>query len=165
MSYKLKLLIFINVIALMLSVASFAETNEPTWKINTAKNIDIHQFITQISTITGKTFIVDPKLRGQVTVISDTPLDKEGVYELFLSVLRLQNYTAVPSGNLVKIQQSATGKQAPGLSGDLSKLAPEGLVTRVIRARRFSQRHTISSLSFRQIPHYPEMQRMSKLMR
>ena len=129
----LKLAIKSLVILLALHLNAIAQ--EPTWKINTAKNIDIHQFISQIAAITGKTFVVDPKLRGQVTVISDAPLDQEGVYELFLSVLRLQNYTAVPSGNLIKIQQNATGKQAPGLYGNLSDLPPEGLVTRVIRAQ------------------------------
>ena len=134
MKSKVYLSFFFTVTACF-SVSTETQSQEPTWKINTAKNIDIHQFINQISSITGKTFVVDPKLRGQVTVISDAPLDKDGVYELFLSVLRLQNYTAVPSGNLVKIQQSATGKQAPGLSGDLESLAPEGLVTRVIRAQ------------------------------
>ena len=135
MKSKVYLSFFIFTVTTCFSVSTETQSQEPTWKINTAKNIDIHQFINQISSITGKTFVVDPKLRGQVTVISDAPLDKDGVYELFLSVLRLQNYTAVPSGNLVKIQQSATGKQAPGLSGDLESLAPEGLVTRVIRAQ------------------------------
>ena len=135
MHYKVYLSILIFTLAACFSVSTQTQSQEATWKINTAKNIDIHQFINQISSITGKTFVVDPKLRGQVTVISDAPLDKDGVYELFLSVLRLQNYTAVLSGNLVKIQQSATGKQAPGLSGDLESLAPEGLVTRVIRAQ------------------------------
>ena len=135
MKSKVYLSFFIFTVTACFSVSTETQSQEPTWKINTAKNIDIHQFINQISSITGKTFVVDPKLRGQVTVISDAPLDEDGVYELFLSVLRLQNYTAVPSGNLVKIQQSATGKQAPGLSGDLESLAPEGLVTRVIRAQ------------------------------
>ena len=135
MKSKVYLSFFIFTVTACFSVSTETQSQEPTWKINTAKNIDIHQFINQISSITGKTFVVDPKLRGQVTVISDAPLDKDGVYELFLSVLRLQNYTAVPSGNLIKIQQSATGKQAPGLSGDLESLAPEGLVTRVIRAQ------------------------------
>ena len=59
-------------------------------------------------------------------------MGKDGVYELFLSVLRLQNYTAVPSGNVIRIQQSATGKQTPGAVGGLSDAAPEELVTEII---------------------------------
>ncbi|MEC7077728.1 MAG: type II secretion system secretin GspD [Pseudomonadota bacterium] len=96
------------------------------------KRADIQEFVAQVAKITGKTFIVDPKLKGQVTVISDTPLGKDGVYALFLSVLRLQNYTAGPSGDVVRIQQSATGKQTPGVLGRPESAAPEELMTEVI---------------------------------
>ena len=109
-----------------------AENNEQqTWQMAT-KRADIQEFVAQVAKITGKTFIVDPKLKGQVTVISDTPLGKDGVYALFLSVLRLQNYTAVPSGDVVRIQQSATGKQTPGVLGRPESAAPEELMTEVI---------------------------------
>ena len=108
---------------LLLSIAlgptqvPMAENAEPeTWQMAT-KGANIQEFVAQVARITGKTFIVDPKLKGQVTVISDTPLGKDGVYALFLSVLRLQNYTAVPSGDVIRIQQSATGKQTPGALG------------------------------------------------
>ena len=54
------------------------------------------------------------------------------MYELFLSVLRLQNYTAVPSGDVIRIQQSATGKQTPGAQDNALNAAPEELVTEII---------------------------------
>lgn len=104
---------------------------ERTWQMAT-KGADIQEFVNQVAKITGKTFIVDPRLKGQVHVISETPLGKQAVYELFLSVLRLQNYTAIPSGNVIRIQQSATGKQTPGSLGGLSNAAPEELVTQII---------------------------------
>jgi general secretion pathway protein D len=114
------------------AAVSTAEDNEQqTWQMAT-KRADIQEFVAQVAKITGKTFIVDPKLKGQVTVISDTPLGKDGVYALFLSVLRLQNYTAVPSGDVVRIQQSATGKQTPGVLGRPESAAPEELMTEVI---------------------------------
>jgi general secretion pathway protein D len=130
--------------ALLLADVTWAQEN--TWRITTAKNIDIHEFIAQVAEITGKTFVIDPKLRGQVTVISDTPLDQDGVYALFLSVLRLQNYTAVPSGDVVRIQQTATGKQTPGASGDLTEVAPEELVTRVIAAQNVASTELLKIL-------------------
>ena len=65
--------------------------------------------------ITGKLFVVDPKLKGQVNVISETPLGKDGVYELFLSVLRLQNYTAVPSGNVIQSSKARRASKPPEL--------------------------------------------------
>ncbi len=109
----------------------FAADDEQTWQMAT-RNADIQEFVAQVAKITGKTFVVDPKLKGQVNVISETPLGKDGVYELFLSVLRLQNYTAVPSGSVIRIQQSATGKQTPGALGGLDNAAPEELVTEII---------------------------------
>ena len=124
-------------IALLLALASpssHAEDRtegEQTWQMAT-RNADIQEFIAQVSKITGKTFVVDPKLKGQVNVVSETPLGKQGVYELFLSVLRLQNYTAVPSGDVIRIQQSATGKQTPGAQDNASSAAPEELVTEII---------------------------------
>ena len=116
---------------LCIGLVDSSRAEEVTWEMAT-KNADIHEFIAQVAKITGKTFIVDPRLKGQVTVISNTPLGKQGVYELFLSVLRLQNYTAVPSGSVIRIQQSATGKQSPGAQGGLTNAAPEELVTEII---------------------------------
>ena len=107
------------------------DAGQKTWQMAT-KGANIQEFVAQVARITGKTFIVDPKLKGQVTVISDTPLGKDGVYALFLSVLRLQNYTAVPSGDVIRIQQSATGKQTPGVLGRPEAAAPEELMTEVI---------------------------------
>ena len=124
-------------IALVLAIASPYSTaedraaGEQTWQMAT-RNADIQEFIAQVAKITGKTFVIDPKLKGQVNVVSETPLGKQGVYELFLSVLRLQNYTAVPSGDVIRIQQSATGKQTPGAQDNALNAAPEELVTEII---------------------------------
>lgn len=112
----------------------------------TAKGADIHEFVAQVADITGKTFVIDPRLKGSVTVISETPMDKDGVYALFLSVLRLHNFTAVPSGDLIRIQQNATGKQTPGASGELGAVAPEELVTRIIAAQNVDSAELVKIL-------------------
>ena len=125
--------------------ADQSEPAEETWQMAT-KGANIQEFVDQVAKITGKTFIVDPKLKGQVTVISSTPLGKEGVYELFLSVLRLQNFTAVPSGNVIRIQQSATGKQTPGAAGNLDTAAPEELLTEVIAVQNTASEELIKLL-------------------
>lgn len=133
-SYIRSTLVICATLASLGAFAAETEEGERTWQMAT-KNADIQEFVAQVAKITGKTFIVDPKLKGQVNVISETPLGKQGVYELFLSVLRLQNYTAVPSGNVVRIQQSATGKQTPGARGGLGAAAPEELVTQIIAVK------------------------------
>ena len=128
---------------LLLAVSATAQ--EATWRM-TAKNADIHEFVAQVAEITGKTFVIDPRLKGSVTVISDTAMDKEGVYALFLSVLRLHNFTAVPSGDVIRIQQNATGKQTPGAPGDLGAVAPEELVTRVVAAQNVDSAELVKIL-------------------
>ncbi|MGK0224560.1 MAG: general secretion pathway protein D, partial [Limisphaerales bacterium] len=133
------------VFVLAVFVVSPALPQEQTYRM-TAKGADIHEFVAQVADITGKTFVIDPRLKGSVTVISETPMDKDGVYALFLSVLRLHNFTAVPSGDVVRIQQNATGKQTPGTPGKLTEVAPEELVTRVIAAQNVDSAELVKIL-------------------
>ncbi|MBX3706551.1 MAG: type II secretion system secretin GspD [Pseudomonadales bacterium] len=121
-------------LCLLALVAPSGLAQEQTWRIN-VKNADLNEFVVQVAEITGRTFVVDPRIKGNVTVISNTPMDRDAVYELFLSVLRVHNWTAVPSGGVIRIQQNATAKQSPGAEGDLSAVAPEELVTRVVAAQ------------------------------
>jgi general secretion pathway protein D len=111
-------LTYAMVLLLLLPTSLPAQGQEQTWKIN-IKNADIQEFVAQVAAITGKTFVIDPRLKGNVTVISNTSMDEEAVYALFLSVLRVHNFTATPSGDVIRIQQNATGKQTPGVSGEL----------------------------------------------
>lgn len=121
------------------------QDKENTWRM-TAKNADINEFVAQVAEITGKTFVIDPRLKGSVTVVSDAPMNRDGVYALFLSVLRLHNFTAIPSGDVIRIQQNATGKQTPGGLGGLSEVAPEELVTRVVAAQNVDSAELVKIL-------------------
>ena len=116
-----------------LLVAPFA-TGQDNWKIN-LKNADIREFTTQVSAITGKSFIVDPRIKGNVTVISSTSMDSDAIYELFLSVLRVHGYAAVESGNVVKIVQQVLAKQSGNSLDFVAGAESEELVTRVIAAK------------------------------
>ena len=107
---------------------------DDTWVVN-IKEADIHEFVSQVAQITGKTFVIDPRLKGNVTVVSSVPMNADAVYELFLSVLRVHNFTASPSGDVIRIQTTATGKQGPGPDGEVRELPPEELITRVIAAQ------------------------------
>ncbi len=107
---------------------------DDSWVVN-IKEADIHEFVSQVAQITGKTFVIDPRLKGNVTVVSSVPMNADAVYELFLSVLRVHNFTASPSGDVIRIQTTATGKQGPGPDGEVQELPPEELITRVIAAQ------------------------------
>lgn len=81
------------------------------WKVN-IKDAEIDAFISQIADITGKSFIVDPRVKGRVTVISKASMDDEAVYQLFLSVLNVHGFVAVETADgAIKVIPNATGKQ------------------------------------------------------
>lgn len=132
---------------LITSAASAAEQASPeqTWKIN-IKNADLQEFVAQVAAITGKTFVVDPRVKGNVTVISSTSMNRDAVYALFLSVLRVHNFIAMPSGDVIRITPNAQGKQTPGPEGALNEMAAEELVTRVIAAQNVDSAELVKIL-------------------
>src|SRR5262249_1987528 len=67
------------------------------------RNADIVQVINLISELTGKSFLVDDKVRGKVTIIAPTEVTLEEAYQIFLSVLEIQGFTIVPQGPIIKI--------------------------------------------------------------
>lgn len=102
-----------------------------TWKIN-LRDADITAFIGEVADITGKNFVVDPRVKGNITVISNKALSKTEVYDLFMGVMNVNGVVAVPSGNTVKLVPDVNAKQA-GIPFDLRKRASdEEVVTRVI---------------------------------
>ena len=86
------------------------------------KDADISAFIGTVSKITGKNFIVDPRVKGKITVISSHPMNEKQIYQVFLSVLEVHGFAAVPSGSVIKIIPMANARQSaiPLMSGDNS---------------------------------------------
>src|SRR5262245_34770438 len=77
------------------------------------RNADIVQVINLISELTGKSFLVDDKVRGKVTIIAPTEVTLEEAYQIFLSVLEIQGFTIVPQGPIIKIVPSRDVKDNP----------------------------------------------------
>jgi general secretion pathway protein D len=71
------------------------------------------QVINLISELTGKSFLVDDKVRGKVTIIAPTEVTLEEAYQIFLSVLEIQGFTIVPQGPIIKIIPSRDVKDNP----------------------------------------------------
>jgi general secretion pathway protein D len=95
--------------------------------------------IDAVATITGKTFIVDPRVRAQVTIRSSTPMTSDAFYQTFLSILQVHGFIAVPSGDNIKILPDANARQIPG--NDLpSSVNPNSdeVVTQVISVRNIN---------------------------
>ena len=146
MGHRLTLRItFVSTLLLLSLVLSLPAASQENWKIN-LKNADIREFVTQVSAITGKSFIVDPRVKGNVTVISNTSMDTPAVYELFLAVLRVHGFAAVPSGNVVRIDQQVLAKQS-GNPQDFSTENPgEELVTQVLSVKNTDSNELVKIL-------------------
>ncbi|KJZ13253.1 general secretion pathway protein GspD [Marinomonas sp. S3726] len=102
-----------------------------TWQVN-LQQADIGIFIRQVAEMTDRSFIVDPRVKGKVTVISNASLDEDAVFRLFLSVLTVHGYAVLESPEGFKILPQNIAKQG-GLNFDPSGGAPgELMVTRVL---------------------------------
>jgi len=103
------------------------------------KDADLGQVIEAVSQVTGKNFIVDPRVRAQVTMLSSTPMSAGAFYEAFLAILQVHGFVAVPSGNVIKILPDANARQLPAndLPDRVSSTSDE-IVTQVIQVRNVS---------------------------
>ncbi len=106
------MVVLLSVTALCAQAQVTASDDGKSWTVN-IRNADIQAFISQIADMTGKNFVVDPRVRARdVTVVSTKALTAAEVYELFLSVLQVHGYAAVPSGDIIKIVPNTTAKQS-----------------------------------------------------
>lgn len=116
-----------------------------TWKIN-LKDADISALVSEMAEITGKNFVVDPRVKGTVTVVSSKALNARELYELFQSVLSINGFAAVPSGPVVKIMPDSNARQS-GVRVDLGGAsAGEQLVTRVIVLEQANANELLAAL-------------------
>jgi len=119
-------------IAVLMLVAVWGSAQaQENWQIN-LKDADIGAFISQVADITGKSFVIDPRVKGKVNVLSSEAVNKEGVYELFLSVLQVHGYAAVPAGEVVLVvQQNEIKQQGRDIQADIGVESQE-MLTKVI---------------------------------
>jgi general secretion pathway protein D len=115
-----------------LVAASGVQAQEATITPN-YKDADIRQVIEAVGEITGKNFVLDPRVKAQVTMLSSAPMTPDAFYEAFLSILQVYGFVAVPSGNLIKILPDANARQLPGSEQvGADNLRSDDIVTRVI---------------------------------
>jgi general secretion pathway protein D len=95
------------------------------------KEADIQALIATVSEITGKNFIVGPNVQGKVTVVSAKPMKPDEIYDVFLSVLRVHGYAAIPAGSMIKIVPEAMA-QAEGGNSVATAESGDAIVTQII---------------------------------
>ncbi|MBI3903313.1 MAG: type II secretion system secretin GspD [Nitrosomonadales bacterium] len=93
-------------------------------------NADIAEVIKAVSHITGRNFLIDPRVKGAINIVSTTPVPSALAYDILLSALRLQGFASVESGGVTKVMPEADAKLYVGASGD-GRASGDKLVTRV----------------------------------
>ncbi|MDA5132822.1 type II secretion system secretin GspD [Psychrobacter sp. ANT_H3] len=118
-------------LAIPLWAASTGLVSAESWKVN-LQDADIKAFINEVATITDQNFVLDPRINGNVTVISNKALSRDEIYQLFLSVMQVNGIAAIDSGTTIKLVPDNVAKQS-GVAVDLQgNSVGEALATRVI---------------------------------
>ncbi len=140
--------IFFVVLALVLGPSPvIAQENAETGNfVINLRDADIRILAEQVSEITGRTLVLDPNVSGIVTVISAQPLNAEGVWELFQSVLAVQGFTALPSGNLWRIVPQAAVREGGGMTDSTATIGRLDVVTRLVPLKNFPAATAVGAL-------------------
>ncbi|AUH49728.1 type II secretion system protein GspD [Chromobacterium sp. ATCC 53434] len=124
----------VAVLALVYSCQLQAAPQNDTVMLNFV-NADIETVVKAIGEISGKNFIIDPRVKGTVNIVSSRPVPRSLSYQVLLSSLRLQGFAAVEGNGVIKIVPEADAK----LHAKASKGIPRGdgdrLITKVFTLR------------------------------
>lgn len=116
-------------LALFLFSSTFQAAAEPV-RLD-LRDADISALIATVAQHTGKNFIIDPRVKGKVTVVSPNPMEPDELYDVFLSILQVHGLAAIQVDNVIKIVPDVKARQE-GTTSDLSSLTGDEIVTRVI---------------------------------
>ena len=103
--------------------SAMAVAMSPAWPVNSQENPDavmlnfvnaeIEGVVKVVSEVTGKNFVIDPRVKGTINIVSAEPLPRALVYEVFLSSLRLQGFAAIEDRGIVRIVPEIDAKLYP----------------------------------------------------
>ncbi len=85
-------------------------SGKPAYVTMNFKEVDLQVFIKFISELTGKNFLVDPNVKGTVTIISPQKVTVDEVYRVFLSVLDVNGFATVDAGDVIKVIPTASAR-------------------------------------------------------
>ncbi len=110
------------------------------------RDADIRAFIADAARVTGRTFIVDARVAGKVTVVTDRPLSRSEYFEVFLSTLRANGLVAVPTGNgVLRIQPIDNAASQPSRIGSAGAQR-NSFVTEVVRLRSIDAQSAVETV-------------------
>ncbi len=129
-----------------LAFALFAAAAAPAQQVLNLRDADIRAFIQDASRVTGRTFIIDARVQGKVSVVTERALSRSEYFEVFLSTLRANGLVAVPtSRGAYRIQPLDTASTQPGRVGSAGA-ARNSFVTDVIRLRSIDATSAVETI-------------------
>ncbi|WP_425423994.1 type II secretion system secretin GspD [Sphingomonas taxi] len=133
--------------ALLLSTAALAlPTTALAQTTLNVRDADIRAFIADAAKVTGRTFIIDARVNGKVTVVTDRPLSRSEYFETFLSTLRANGLVAVPTGNgAFRIQPIDNAASQPSRIGSAGANR-NSFVTEIVRLRSIDATQAIETV-------------------
>ena len=109
------------------------------------RDADIRAFIQDAARVTGRTFIIDNRVSGKVSVVTDRPLSRSEYFEIFLSTLRANGLVAVPApGGAYRIQPADGAAGQPSAVGRAANR--NQFVTEVFRLRSIDAASALETL-------------------
>ncbi|MEG3166695.1 type II secretion system secretin GspD [Sphingomonas sp. LB3N6] len=136
----MKKLILGPVVALALAAGVHAQTT-----LN-VRDADIRAFIADAAKVTGRTFIIDNRVAGKVTVVTDRPLSRSEYFEVFLSTLRANGLVAVPTSNgAFRVQPLDNAASQPSRIG-VAGAARNSYVTEIVRLRAIDAQSAVETV-------------------
>lgn len=96
------------------------------------RDVEVRDYIARVAAATGRSFVLDPRVRGRVTLVGKEPAGPEEIYKTFVSVMRVEGYSLIDSGGIIKIVPDAVAKSLAGEEAGLM-YAGEGIVTRTFK--------------------------------
>ncbi len=136
--------VFLVIVLMLFSATVFAvDKNKEIWNF---ENADIQTVVKRVSDATGKNFILDPRVQGQVTIISQHPLTKDEIYQVFLSVLRVHGFQAIETDDVVKIiPQDSANNDSGSVVSKVGKSSDQQIV-KVIPLKFISPTEMVTSI-------------------
>jgi hypothetical protein len=134
---------WVGLVALALPAPAFAQ-----YRLN-VREADVRAFIADAAEVTGRTFIVDARVTGKVSVASERVLSASEYFEVFLATLRANGLVAVPTGNgafRIQPMEGAAAQPTINQAGARGISARNQMVTEVIRLRTIDVAQALEAL-------------------
>ena len=133
-------------LALALTLVAGASWGEERTFSLKLEDAEISALINTVAEATGRNFVVDPRVKGKVTVVSAKPMNADELYQVFLSILEVHGFAAVPAGEVIKIIPDAKARQVGDPAQVSGALRGDEIVTRVIAVQNISATQLLTIL-------------------